>query len=101
MLSLEHKHPDVFQEFQSGKFVVFKSCCTFSAMAIGQTHEQANAFIKGEGGTIGITEDPSALGRWLVAGHEVSRLATEYEFISEAKDANEKTRHHEQTARAQ
>ena len=34
MLSLEHKHPDVFQEFQYGKFVVFKSSCIFSAMAI-------------------------------------------------------------------
>ena len=101
MLSLEHKHPYVFQEFQSGKFVVFKSSCTFSAMAIDQTHEQANAVIKGEGGAIGVTEDPLALRRWIVAGPEVSRLATEYEIVSEPKDANEKIRHHEQTARAQ
>ena len=34
MLSLEHKHPNVFQEFQSGKFVVFTSSRTFSAIAI-------------------------------------------------------------------
>ena len=47
-------------------------------MAIDQAHEQANAVINGEGGTIGITEDPSALRRWMVAGPEVSRLATEY-----------------------
>ena len=37
----------------------------------------------------------------MVAGPEVSRLATEYEIVSEAKDANEKVRHHEQNARAQ
>ena len=37
----------------------------------------------------------------MVAGPEVSRLATEYEIVSEAKDSNEKVRHHEQTARAQ
>ena len=37
----------------------------------------------------------------MVAGPEVSHLATEYEIVSEAKDANEKVRHHEQTARAQ
>ena len=55
MLSLEHKHPDVLQEFQSGKFVVFKSSRTFSAMAIDQTHEQENAVINGEGGAIGVT----------------------------------------------
>ena len=33
----------------------------------------------------------------MVAGPEVSRLATEYEIVSETKDA----RHHKQTARAQ
>ena len=38
MLSLEHKHPDVLQEFQSGKFVVFTSSRTFSAMDIDQSH---------------------------------------------------------------
>ena len=48
LLSLEHKHPDIFQEFLSGKFVVFMSSRTFSAMAIDQAHEQANAVIKGE-----------------------------------------------------
>ena len=78
ILSLEHKHPDVFQEIQAGKFVVFTSSRTFSAMAIDQAHEQANAVIKGEGGAIGVTEDPSALRRWILAGPEVSLLATEY-----------------------
>ena len=95
MLSLEHKHPGVFHEFQSGKFVVFKTIRTFSAIAIDQAHEQANAVIKGEGGAIGVTDDPSAPRRWMVAGPEVSRLATEYEIVSKAKDANEKVRHHE------
>ena len=70
-------------------------------MAIDQAHEQENAVIKGEDDAIGVTEDPSALRRWMVAGPEVSRLATEYEIVSEAKDANEKIRRHEQTARAQ
>ena len=78
MLSLEHMHPDVFQEFQTVKFIVFTSSRTFSAMAIDQAHEQENAVIKGEGGAIGVTEDPSALRRWMVAGPEVSRLATEF-----------------------
>ena len=53
-------------------------------MVIDQTHEQANAVIKGEGGAIGVTEDPSALRQWIVAGPEVSRLATVYEIVSEA-----------------
>ena len=68
MLSLEQKHPDVYQWFQSGKFVAFKSCRTFSAMIIDQTHEQANDVTKGEGGATGMAEDPSALRIWMVAG---------------------------------
>ena len=48
-----------------------------------------------------MTEDPGALRQWIVAGPEVSRLATEYEIVSEVNDANEKVRHNEQTARAQ
>ena len=91
----------VYQEFQSGKFVVFKYSRTFSAMAVDQAHEQENAVIKGEDGAIGVTEDPLALRRWMVAGPEVSLLATEYEIVSEAKNTNEKIRRHEQTARAQ
>ena len=82
MLSCEHKHPGVFQEFQSGKFVVYKSSRTFSAIVIDQAHEHANAVIKGEGVAIDVTEDPSALRRWMVAGPDVSHLAAEYEIVS-------------------
>ena len=52
-------------------------CCThikpsdFSAIAIDQVHEQANAVIKADGGAIGVTEDPSALRRWIIARPEV------------------------------
>ena len=81
MLYLEHKHPGVLQQFQSGKFVVFKSSHKFSAIDIDHAHEQAYVVIKGEGGAIGVTEDPSALRRWMVAGSKVSRLATEYETV--------------------
>ena len=47
-------------------------------MDIDQANEQVNAVIKGEGGVIGVTEDPSALRIWMIAGPEVSRLAGEY-----------------------
>ena len=70
-------------------------------VAVDQAHEQANTVIKVEGGAIGVTEDPSALRRWMVAGPKVSRLATEYEIVSDAKDENEKIRFQEQTAHAQ
>ncbi len=64
MLRLEETHPQIRTEFLKGNFVVHKSSREFSALAIDQAHEQANAVIKGEGGAIGVTEDPSALRRW-------------------------------------
>ena len=100
-MTLKQKHPQLAQEFQSGKFVVHKSSREFSAMAIDQAHEQANAVIKADGGAIGVTEDPSALRRWMVAGPEVSHLVAQYEAASGTKEGIEHTSHHEQTERAQ
>jgi len=101
MMLLEEAHPQLAAEFHSGKFVVHKSNREFSALAIDQAHEQANAVIKCDGGAIGVTEDPSALRRWMIAGSEVSHLVAQYESASEAKDANENTKHHEQTEHTQ
>ena len=61
MMSLEQHHPQVAREFCSGNFVVHKPHREFSALAIDQAHEQADALMKGDGGVIGVTEDPSAL----------------------------------------
>jgi len=33
-------------------------------MALDQSHEQSNKCIKGEGGVVGLSEDPAALWRW-------------------------------------
>ena len=35
----------------------------FSAIAIDQAHEQNHAIVKGDGGAVGLTENPSALRR--------------------------------------
>ena len=39
-----------------------------------------NTLVKGEGGAVGLTEDPQALERWLVAGPEISQLILEFEY---------------------
>lgn len=100
-MSLEQQHPDVAREFHKGNFAIHKSRREFSALAIDQAHEHNNAVIKGDGGAIGLTEDPSALRRWMVAGPEVSRLVAGYEAMSGMKDATYSSRHHEQTLSAQ
>ena len=54
-------HPKIAEEFANGNFTVRKTSKAFSSMAIDQAHEQNNASVKGDGGAIGLTEDPSAL----------------------------------------
>jgi len=58
-------------------WVVSKSSRRFSAIPIDQTHEQENKKVKGKGGAVGLTENPSALKRWMIAGpQQYNRLAT-------------------------
>jgi len=99
MMSLAEKHPHVLAEFQSGNFVVHKTSNKFSAMALDQSHEQNNAMVKGCGGAIGLTDNPGALQRWMVAGPEISRITTEFE--EQAMKQHDSTgdtghRHHDQ-----
>ena len=101
MMSLEEDHPDVAREFHKGNFVVHKSTRAFSAIAIDHAHEQNNAVIKGDGGAVGVTEDPAALRHWMVAGPEVTRLLADYEEVSGKKEAASSVRHHEQNLTAQ
>ncbi len=37
-------------------------------MPIDQVHERNNELVKGSGGAVGRTENPSAFRRWMVAG---------------------------------
>ena len=43
------------------KWVVSKTCNRFSSIPIDQVHEQENAKMKGKGGIIGLTENPTEL----------------------------------------
>ncbi len=100
MMVLEHKHPAVFAEFQAGKFVAQKSSHVFSCIALDQNHEQENEVIKGEGGAVGLTENPAALRRWMIAGPEIARIVKEFEatfLVQESSDV----RHHEQVPSVQ
>ena len=93
MCELPFKHPDLCTEFQKGFFVVRKTQKVFSSIALDQAHEQVNAMVKGGGGAVGLTENPAALRRWMVAGPEISRMLDEFEG---ANSANETPTHHEQ-----
>ena len=92
MCELPLKHPDVYAEFRKGSFVVHKTKRLFSSIALDHAHEQVNAVVKGEGGAVGLTENPAALRRWMVAGPELARMVEEFE---EVISTSESRNHHE------
>ena len=92
MKSLPDSIKDEFKKF----WVVHKTKNSFSYIPIDQAHEQNNRLVKGTGGAVGLTENPSALKRWMIAGPEQARLLTEFEEqFMELK--NRGHQHHEQT----
>ena len=101
MAELPTKHPDIYREFCAGHFTVQKTKRVFSAIPIDQAHEQNNACVKGDGGAVGLTDNPSALRRWMVAGPEVARVIGEFENADLHWDKRVDTRHHDQTASVQ
>jgi len=56
--------------------------------------------VKGSGGAVGLTENPKAFRRWMIAGPEQARLLTEFEdrFLAEE---NTQGKHYEQSLSAQ
>lgn len=56
--------------------------------------------MKGDGGAVGLTENPAALRRWMVSGPEMARVIGEFEISTEKRKETD-TRHHEQTRHAQ
>ena len=97
MVALEDKHPDVFAEFMAGNFTVKKTTHAFAALAIDQAHEQNNASVKGDGGAVGLTENPAALRRWMVSGPEIARVIAEFQATADTRTKKTDFRHHEQT----
>ena len=79
MTALKTLHPAIDAQFNEGEFMIKKTCRQFSAIAIDQAHEQNNAVVKGDGGAIGLTENPSALKSCMLYGPEMARLTYEFD----------------------
>jgi len=101
MMTINQQHPEVAREFFKGHFVVHRSCKELSSITIDQAHEQNNAVKKDDGGVIGLTEDPLAFQRWMIAGPEVIHLVAHYEEVAGTKDATISRKDHEQGGSAQ
>ena len=71
MLNLEHKHPDLYQQFYDGLFTVAKANNPFSLIVFDHNHEQLNKELKIHGGVLNLNDD-YAFTEWSVAGPEVA-----------------------------
>jgi hypothetical protein len=67
---LGQRLPDIARAFKNGLFVVRKTQRLFSAISLDQAHEQLNAFIKRNGGVVGLAQNDAALRKWMVAAPE-------------------------------
>ena len=79
MLQLKDTHPSIHSQLTQGHFTMQKTQKTFSSIALEQNHEQLIEFIKGDGGAVGLTENPAALLRCMVVGPEVARVINEFD----------------------
>ena len=70
-------------------------------MPIDQAHEQNNAYIKGDGGAVGLTDNPSALRSWMIAGPEVARIIEEFHNEQNHHGGKVNIDHHDQTPSVQ
>lgn len=95
-MSRPMKCPDVNKQFKRGAFTSNKTGHTFSGIGLDQAHEQVDACVKGDGGTVGLTENQGALRRWMVAGPEILRIIKEFENLTGFSDENDNEKHHEQ-----
>ena len=66
------------EEFMKGNFVFHESDREFSGLALDQAHEHNNAFVKEDGGAVVITENTSALLRWMTSGPQISQLIKDF-----------------------
>ena len=52
-----------------------------SGIALDQAHEHNNCLIKSDGGVIGITENESALLRWMTSGPAICQLIQSFSLV--------------------
>ena len=93
--------PDTRVEFQhNSHWVISKTSHKCSSIPFDQAHEQENKIVKGEGGAVGLTNNPTAFRRWMFSDPEMARMLKEFEvefLMEEDKEGLLNVQHHEQS----
>ena len=69
-------------------------------LALDQAYEQNNDCVKGDGGAIGLTQNPAALRRWMVSGPAMASFIEEFQ-TSTSKPGEYDGRLHDETKNTQ
>jgi len=94
---LEQTDSNLTAQFAKGNFVVTKSGCRFSAMALDQNHEQCNASVKGKGGTINLFQKEGALKRWMISQPMVVEMVKNFHEQLNCGESKLEWLHHEES----
>ena len=91
MNELQTQSPETWKALKDGDFCVKKSGTPFTNLFVDQTLEQEIRGLKVVGGITGLTQDESALNRFLLATPELTRIVTElqHQYASAADTAPE------------
>ena len=84
----------MFAEFVGWKTVVQITEQLLFLIALNHNHTHENELIKGDGGAVGLTDNPTALKGWIAVGPEIARMVSEFEFTFELTKPCDK-RHYE------
>ena len=91
MNELQTQSPEMWKALKEGDFCVKKTGTPFSNLFVDQTLEQEIRGLKVVGGITGLTQNESALNRFLLATPELTRIVAEFQHrYSSATDATSK-----------
>ena len=91
MNELQTQSPETWKAIKEGDFCVKKTGTPFSNLFVDQTLEQEIRGLKVVGGITGLTQNESALNRFLLATPELTRIVAEFQHrYSSATDATSK-----------
>ena len=94
-LAPPERHPDLYEAFSNGYFVVKKSTNPFSMIGLDHNHEQGNRIISDNAGAVSL-DDECVLTDFLIAGPERARVVDEFEKRMEDSDLGHGVgKHHE------
>ncbi|KAG7165876.1 hypothetical protein Hamer_G011772, partial [Homarus americanus] len=91
-------HSEEATEFKAGKFTAQKTKKVFFSIPNDKANEHNDALIKGDVGVVCLTDNSSAICRWMIAGPEVSRVIEEFQDGNRHRERRADTCNHDQTA---